>query len=66
MNNLIIIFSALFLTLLVINIFLKKFNILIHSNSKDAHKKFGSDNVPLSGGLFFFFTIFCYIEIIVI
>ena len=54
MHDYIIIFFILIIILAIINFGLKKIKILVHSNSYDAHKKFGSNQVPLSGGLFFF------------
>ena len=54
MHNYIITFFILITILAIINVCLKKIKILVHSNLNDTHKKFGSNQVPLSGGLFFF------------
>ena len=53
MHNYIITFFILITILAIINVCLKKIKILVHSNLNDTHKKFGSNQVPLSGGLFF-------------
>lgn len=57
MNNYIFLFLVLSFILLNINILLKRLNIFVHSNSNDSHKKFGSNGVPLSGGIFFFLVL---------
>ena len=49
--------SFLILFLFLINFILVKSNLLIHSNSNEEHKKFGLDQIPLSGGLFFFIVL---------
>ena len=59
MQNIIIFFYLVFF-LSVLNYLFKKFNIFTHLNSKEIHKKFGANKIPLSGGLFFF-SIFLYI-----
>lgn len=56
----IIVFFSLAIFLSILNYLIKRFNIFIHLNSKETHKKFGVNNIPLSGGLFFF-SIFLYI-----
>ena len=51
-----------FLLLLLINQSLIYFKVLFHRSSISIHKKFAEDNIPLSGGIFFF-IITCYLSI---
>lgn len=58
-----IIFILILISLLsLINFFLIKSKKLIHANTKEEHKKFGLNKIPLSGGLFFF-IVFLYLDI---
>ena len=44
----------IFLFIIFLNKFQKKFNLFCHNNNKSLHKKIGIDKIPLSGGLYFY------------
>ena len=50
----------IFLFLVFLNIFQKKYNILCHDNSLSLHKKIGSNKIPLSGGIYFYIIILIF------
>jgi UDP-N-acetylmuramyl pentapeptide phosphotransferase/UDP-N-acetylglucosamine-1-phosphate transferase len=50
-----LLFFFFFLT--IINYSLLKFKILLHQKYTQKHKRFGHNQIPLSGGIYFFFVV---------